>query len=113
MLQFDTKPNVFFQVEVRGKRRQIIAEFRATIELFKILLRRYVRAPLTKTRKLRGVFGRGGDKIRTLITPTTAHRVTLLEANYIRRWIYLEKIFQRYKSTTASANNGDLHTTGS
>src|SRR5688500_18117145 len=111
MSQFDAKPNAFFQVEVCGKRLQIIAEFRAAIELFKILFGRYIRGPFAEAGKLRGVLGRRGDKIGSLITPTTAHRVTLLEAEDIRRWISIKKILQRYESTGAGTNNGDLHAT--
>src|SRR4026209_2765908 len=109
MSQFDPKPYAFFQVEVRGKRLQIIAEFRAAIEFFKILFGCYIRGPFAEAGKLRSVFGRRGNKIGSLIPPATAHRVTLLEAEDIRRWIGVEKVLQRYESTGASANNGDLH----
>src|SRR5918993_3801347 len=109
MSQFDPKPNAFFQVEVRGKRLQIIAEFRAAIELFKILFRRYIRGPFAEAGKLCGVLGRRGDKIGSLITPATTHRVTLLKAEDIRRRIGIKQVLQRYESTGACTNNRDLH----
>ena len=83
MSHFDAKANACFQVEVCGKLFQIVTEFRAAIELFKIFFRRYIGQPFAKTGKLCGVFGGGGDKIWPLIAPTTAHRIALLEANYI------------------------------
>src|SRR5215207_4152886 len=111
MSQFDPKPNTLFQVEVSGKCLEIIAEFGAAIELFKILFRRCIRGPFAEAGKLRSIFGGGRDKIWSLITPTAAHRVTLLKANDIRRRICIQKIFQGYESTAARANNGDFHAT--
>ena len=111
MPQFDAKPNVLFQVEARGKRLQIIAEFGAAIELFKILFGRYIWRPFSEAGKLGSVFGGRGDKIRSLVAPATAHRMTLLEAQDIRRWKGIEKVLQRDESTATSANHGDLHAT--
>jgi hypothetical protein len=93
MSQFDAKLNTLFQVEVFGERLEIITEFGTPIELFKILFGRYIRGPFTEAGKLRGVLGGRGDKIWSLITPATAHRVALLETDNIRCWICIEKIF--------------------
>src|SRR5215203_6192607 len=92
---------------------QIIPKFRAAIELFKILFRRYVWRPFAEAGKLRGVLGGCGNKIWSLITPAAAHRLTLLEANDIFRWKIIKKIFQGDEPAATHADDRDLHPTSS
>src|SRR6476661_6827947 len=94
---------------MRGKLLQIIAEFRAAIELFIILLGCYCRRPFTEAGKLRGVLCGCGDKIWALVTPATAHRMTLLEADNIRRRISIQKVLQCNESAAAGANHCNVH----
>src|SRR4026207_454786 len=96
-------------MEVRGKRLQVIAEFIAAIEVGKILFGRGLGCPLAEAGKLRRVLGGGGDKIRSLIPPAAAHRMTLLETDHVCRWIAVEKVLERDQSAAARADHGDLH----
>src|SRR5688500_13160923 len=101
MPHFRAKPDALFQAEMRGERFQIIAEFGAAVELVEVVFERNIRGIFTKTRELRGVLGGGGDELRSLVPPTAAHRMALLEADDIRRRKRVQKVLQRDQSAAA------------